>query len=399
MEDRMMWSDRIKTTWNDGPPLEALLDDPWAADAAANRTICNGGGGGGGGGQQQSFTQQQQEQRGRSESQPNSFVQGPLRGLTGTIYDLFTTMPGGNPVPDASLNTQGFWQGARDYAGTGMGGGTVNAARDNFVNSTLRGDFLNLDKNPYFQGALGASLRAPTENFLQNLLPGAKSTFASAGRPGSGAENGIVQQMITNFGRTTNEAAAKMGNDAYQFERGQQGSVASMLPSFQGMDLARLGLLGQAGQAEDAYRLQKTMGPMDFATRAGMSILGLYPGGVTDSNGWSTGSGQTVGMTSGGGGGSALSPIMAAAGLGMQALPMLMSSDRRDKTDIRELGVDPRTGLKTYAYRYKGDPKNTPKVVGPMAQDIAKVRPDLVRKIGGHRVVAMRPSMPQGGLM
>jgi hypothetical protein len=172
-----------------------------------------------------------------------------------------------------------------------------------------------------------------------------------------------------------------------------------MLPSFQGMDLARLGLLGQAGQAEDAYRLQKTMGPMDFATRAGMSILGLYPGGVTDSNGWSTGSGQTMGMTSGGGGGSALGPIMSAAGLGMQALPMLMSSDRRDKTDIRELGVDPRTGLKAYAYRYKGDPKNTPKVVGPMAQDIAKVRPDLVRKIGGHRVVTMRPGMPQGGLM
>lgn len=311
----MMWNDRIKTTWNDGPLFESILDDPWATHPVAGRNICEGGGGGGGG-QQQSFTQQQQEQRSRSESQPNSFVQGPLRGITGTIYDLFTKMPGGNPVPDASPNTQGFWTSALNYGNAGMGNGTVNAARDNLVNSTLRGDFLNLDKNPYFQGALGASLRAPTENFLQNLLPGAKSTFASAGRPGSGSENGIVQQMITNFGRTTNDAAAKMGNEAYQFERGQQGSIASMLPSFQGMDLARIGLLGQAGQAEDAYKLQKALGPMDFATRAAMGILGAYPGGVTDSNGWSTGSGSTFANASTGGGGVAswLGPAASIAG-------------------------------------------------------------------------------------
>ena len=396
----MMWSDRIKATWNDGPPLEALLDDPWAADRVANRTVCNGGGGGGGGGQQQSFTQQQQEQRGRSESQPNSYVQGFLKGIAGNVYDLYSKMPGGNPMPDASRNTQGFWTGAGDYGGTGMGGGTINPLRDAYAASTLRGDFLNLDKNPYFQSAVGAALQPATENFLENIVPGVKSTFASAGRPGSGAEANMMQRMITNFGRTTNEAAAKMGNEAYQFERGQQGSTLGMLPGLQGMDLQRLGLMQTAGQAEDAYRLQKTMAPMDFATRAGMSLLGLYPGGVTDSNGWSTGSGQTTGMTSGGGGGgSVLGPIMSGVGLGLQALPILMSSDRRDKTDIRELGVDPRTGLKTYAYRYKGDPKNTPKVVGPMAQDIAKVRPDLVRKIGGHRVVAMRPNMPQGGLM
>jgi hypothetical protein len=398
MEDRMMWSDRSKATWNDGPPFAALLDDPWAAHPVANGDICNGGGGGGGG-QQQSFTQQQQEQRSRSESQPNSFAQGFLRGITGNVYDLYTKMPGGNPVPDASRNTQGFWAGANDYGSTGMGGGTINPLRDGYVANTLRGDYLNLDKNPYFQGALGATLAPATENFLKNIVPGLKSTFASAGRPGSGAESDVLQQAITNFGRTTNDAAAKMGNEAYQFERGQQGSTLGMLPGLQGMDLQRLGLMQTAGQAEDAYKLQKTMGPMDFAARAGMSILGLYPGGVTDSNGWSTGSGQTVGMTSGGGGGSVLGPIMSGVGLGLQALPILMSSDRRDKTDIQELGVDPRTGLKTYAYRYKGDPKNTPKVVGPMAQDIAKVRPDLVRKIGGHRVVAMRPSMPQGGLM
>lgn len=353
---------------------------------------------------QQAFTNQTQQQQGRSESQPNSFVQGPLQGIVGNVNGLYQSMPGGNPVPDPSANTQGFWTGALNYGNTGMGGGTIAPLRDSFVADTLSGKNLDLSRSPYFQGAVGTTLAAPTENFVKNIIPGLKSTFASAGRPGSGAESETLQQAITNFGRTTNEAAAQMGNQAYQGALNQQTAVASMLPSFQGMDLARLGLMGQAGQAEDAYKLQKTMGPLDFATRAGMSILGLYPGGVTDSNGWSTGSGSTTSYTpsSGGGFSSIAGPIMSGIGLGMQALPLLGSSDRRDKTDIEMLGVDPLTGLKTYAYRYKGDRKNTPKVVGPMAQDIEKMRPDLVREIGGHKVVAMsalRPNVPHGGLM
>jgi hypothetical protein len=63
------------------------------------------------------------------------------------------------------------------------------------------------------------------------------------------------------------------------------------------------------------------------------------------------------------------------------------SSDRNDKTDISELGKDPKTGLEMYAYRYKGDPKTYPKTVGPMAQDIEKKAPGAVRSIGGHKVV------------
>ena len=66
-----------------------------------------------------------------------------------------------------------------------------------------------------------------------------------------------------------------------------------------------------------------------------------------------------------------------------------MLSDREDKTDIEKLGKDPETGLDSYAYRYKSDPKTYPKTVGPMAQDIEKRYPGAVRKIGGHRVIAV----------
>jgi len=63
-------------------------------------------------------------------------------------------------------------------------------------------------------------------------------------------------------------------------------------------------------------------------------------------------------------------------------------SDRRMKTDIEKLGKDEATGLPMYAYRYKNDPKFFAKVIGPMAQDIEKRRPDLVSVIGGKKVIA-----------
>jgi hypothetical protein len=66
-----------------------------------------------------------------------------------------------------------------------------------------------------------------------------------------------------------------------------------------------------------------------------------------------------------------------------------MKSDERGKTDIKREGTDTRTGIPLYSFRYKEDPKSYPKVVGPMAQDIARVAP--------HRVVAI-PGSPGGRL-
>jgi hypothetical protein len=60
-------------------------------------------------------------------------------------------------------------------------------------------------------------------------------------------------------------------------------------------------------------------------------------------------------------------------------------SDPKDKTDVQHLGKE--NGVDMYAYRYKGDPKSYPKVVGPMADDIEKVMPGITRLIGGHRVI------------
>ena len=77
-------------------------------------------------------------------------------------------------------------------------------------------------------------------------------------------------------------------------------------------------------------------------------------------------------------------------GLATKAAPLFGLSDRKDKTDIKKLGPDPDTGIPMYAYRYKGDPKSYPKVVGPMADDLEQFLPGITKLIGGHQVVKLR---------
>lgn len=72
-----------------------------------------------------------------------------------------------------------------------------------------------------------------------------------------------------------------------------------------------------------------------------------------------------------------------------------MSSDKSMKTDMQKVGKDKATGLDVYSYRYKGDPKSYPKVVGLMADDVEKKMPGQVKNIGGKKAVAFDPSVPK----
>jgi hypothetical protein len=75
------------------------------------------------------------------------------------------------------------------------------------------------------------------------------------------------------------------------------------------------------------------------------------------------------------------------AGLGGTLGLLALLSDEREKTDIQKVGKDPETDLTMYAYRYKGDPKTYPKMVGPMAQEVKKKYPEAVREVGGRLAI------------
>ena len=69
-------------------------------------------------------------------------------------------------------------------------------------------------------------------------------------------------------------------------------------------------------------------------------------------------------------------------GRGRQPSYGVLPSDRRLKKDIEKVGKDP-VGVPSYAFRYKGADPKSPKIVGPMAQDVQKVAPEAVGELPG----------------
>jgi hypothetical protein len=149
--------------------------------------------------------------------------------------------------------------------------------------------------------------------------------------------------------------------------------------------LADVGALGAAG-ADDERRTQKKIdydiGQFNEAKNYGkeqlnllLSSLGMSPYGKTET--------ATKTGTSEQGGTDWASTILGGAKL------LFGLSDVRDKTDIKKLGETNEHGFPLYSYRYKDDPKTYPKVVGPMAQDIEKKLPHLVKEVGGHKTVPL----------
>ncbi|CDM57370.1 tail fiber domain-containing protein [Rhizobium favelukesii] len=185
-------------------------------------------------------------------------------------------------------------------------------------------------------------------------------------------------------------ASGLMENDANRDLQGQQirtqaagqlGDLATAGNTLSNQNSALLSALGQSQQQTNQQGLQEQYAkwqeqqnyPLQQLNLR-LAALGATPYGGTQS--------QT--STASGGGNTGMSAIGGFLGI----LPFLGGlSDERDKTDIEELGKDPETGLTIYAYRYKGDPKNTPKVVGPMAQEVEKKWPGSVREIGGHKII------------
>lgn len=159
--------------------------------------------------------------------------------------------------------------------------------------------------------------------------------------------------------------------------------TASGLSGQRETDIAGLSQIGAQQQAQQQKVLDDKKGRFDEAENYDteqlnllLASLGMSPYGKSE---------NTTKTTSGGSSGT----DFATMGLGIFKI-LAGLSDRSSKTDIEKLGKDEETGLDLYAYRYKGDPKTYPKVVGPMAQDVEKLYPSAVKKVNGKRVVDMR---------
>ncbi|CAB4124575.1 hypothetical protein UFOVP62_13 [uncultured Caudovirales phage] len=219
----------------------------------------------------------------------------------------------------------------------------------------------------------GAAMQAGT--LSSNLM---NQNFMQAQNAANTDLNRNLQGQISNQsaglqGAALNlNAANSMGNLAEQGQNSFLKGLTAALTgqgAIQGQNQAGLDANKQLYQETKNYPLEQLQIPLQ--------ALGATPYGQTNTQ---TGPGPTG------------NPLMSALGAGSSAVSMiggLMSifSDERAKTDVQKVGADPETGLNLYAYRYKGDPKSYPKVVGPMAQEIEKKYPDQVATVGGKKVV------------
>jgi hypothetical protein len=230
---------------------------------------------------------------------------------------------------------------------------------------------------------------------------GAANALASGNRAdvaGSlSALSGLTGVQGQNIANQTGAASSLLDNSARGQQQAQQwAALAPTLNQLQYDPATRLMTLGamsdQRSQAElDAERQRfeaEQASPWNQLNRYQASVSGL--GGLLQGMGTSTGTQQSeaglmdyLKLFAGGGNSSA-------AGMANGASAILgLLSDRNEKTDIKKVGTDSDTGLDLYSYRYKGDPKTYPKVVGPMAQDIEKNYPGSTVRISGK--LAVRP--------
>jgi len=285
------------------------------------------GGSGGGGSQTQNTSQ-------TSQTGPSPVIAPKLENLTDNAWGWMGQnmkapgyFPGGTVADRSPADLS-----ARDTTWQ-VGNNSLQALSGQFqptlsyLNAAANGDFLDLTKNPNFQGAIAAGLAPVTENFTKSIIPNYRGQFASAGRPGAGLEADGMQDLYLNFNRATADAATKAANEAYGMERGLQSGAAQALPGVYGQmgnqAQSWLSMLSGVGKDDNAYaQLLKndanakhtydSKSQLDWYNMLSQTLQSMYPGGQT----W--GSGTSTGAASGGGDGGQTAQLaggaMAAAG-------------------------------------------------------------------------------------
>jgi hypothetical protein len=297
--------------------------------------------------------------------------------------------------------------------------------------------------NPYTQNVIGAGMQAidmQRRNALNQIGDQAIRTGAFGGSR-QGVQEGVTnaasaaqagnlasQLMAQNFSQAQNAAntdigrnlqaqtlnqaagmqgaglnltaASNLGNLAAQgqgaFLQGASAALAGQ-GAVQQQQQAQLAAQQQAYQEAQQFPLQQLQIPLQAlgATPYGGQSTNIGPGPT--SNPWLTGLGAGAAgigilgginsLTAGTGAAAAGAAGASSPGWISSLIAALPFSDERAKTDIQKVGKDPETGVNLYAYRYKGDPKTYPKVVGPMAQEVEKKYPDQVVDVAGKKAV------------
>jgi len=325
----------------------------------------------------------------------------------------------GQMVADPSAQQQQAWNTAANAGSVGQT--QYNAATGGYLNTlggsapqvtpgALANTNLSPYMNPYTQNVINTTLPIMQQQMQQASMGNAAQAAGSNAFGGSrqGIQQGVTQaqgalnmaQMAqqlnqSNFqqaqagamGDINNQLAAATANqNAYLQNANLQNQAASGMAQLGNtmnqnnfMNYEMQSAAGQQQQQQAQNVINANMAKFNQAwnypsTQLGVlqSALGMTPYGQTQTTSGQT---QTSAQTD---------PLMAGLGIA-QIMGGFFSSDKEQKTDIKKLGDH--NGLPMYAFRYKGDPKSYPKVIGPMAQDLQKIDPSKVVSIAGSKAI------------
>lgn len=224
---------------------------------------------------------------------------------------------------------------------------------------------------------------------MGNAAAGVRDAAAGIGQLGGQLDQraGGIGALAGTVGNTAAGQAA-LGNNLINAAAGynttgrNQEALGVTRQDARGKNFMGLNTIGASRQQQEQKGLDDERGKFQDAENHDLeqlnvllSSLGMSPYGKQE---------NTTKTTDRGSGGM----DFASMGLGLLSLLPALFSDRDAKTDITKLGKDPESGIDLYAYRYKGDPKSYPKVVGPMAQDIEKAVPGSTRRVGGKLMIS-----------
>lgn len=421
----------MREMWNDGAPFENWLASD-EAPAIARRHVCSFGGKGSSGGTQTQTSNSTvslppwvDAQAQANLAQASAVSQNLMGPYTGQRVAGQTS---GQQADIAALqnnvgSTNPAFAVAQDTAAglTGFQPGQVNAG-------TLAGTDLSAYMNPYTNSVIGSGLQALDLQRRQALNQVGDQAITSHAFGGSrqGVAEGVTnagsamqagnlasQLMAQNFSQAQGAATNDLNRNLTAQQANQQAGIQGA-----GVNLNAANALGTlAGQGQNAFltgtsaalagqestqqnqQAQLTAQQQAYQEAQNFpvqqlqilqSALGQTPYGQT-TNTTATGPGPSSnglmqGLGAVGTGVGILGGLNSLAGSGGIS-GLLAMSDRSMKTDIKKLGKDKESGLDLYAYRYKGDPKSYPKIVGPMAQDIEKKYPDQVVTVAGRKAV------------
>ena len=267
-------------------------------------------------------------------------------------------------------------------------------------------DFLNP-----FQSDVAATTAQQLQEANDKQINAIRARAGAEGAYGGNREALQESEQNRNFGNTLastlaglnyggyNSAAGLAGQNAGLLQGAQQANqqaanqastLASELAQQEGMFNAQQSLAGSAMQNNLANAdWQRQMQALQALLGVGNQEQGLAQtaldvpfkmlgtlGGVTPGNYGSSTSQPIYGPTT----------ASTIGSLGMLGLGLAQMSDKTMKKDMEKVGKHP-SGVDIYKYRFKGAPPDSPKMMGPMAQDMEKKFPGSTMRIGGKMAI------------